>query len=270
MWSNWTRRAVTIMFGAALLGMEGGGARAQAARTAPAGPNQIRPRNHVEHDRATGATFSLATDASGNVVTLMAARDFLLEKAIDSAGNTTIRLSQGRDSVMIAISQSGYSVRRGKRSARFDPRAPQEADIDAIRSVLLGSPAVRTFRRLSSAFENRDEDDHGPLVLSALVDGAIVQMLDGDPGATERLAKRITRKQRATLRAAGAPDDFRDCVALYEQSLLYSYNLFRTCYEAADDQPWYNRPWLRTLCDWEFLARSEQYIFQLAACMFPL
>jgi hypothetical protein len=270
MWNHWTRRAVTIMAGVALLGMEGAGARAQDARTPSSGRNQLRPQGHVEQDQATGATFALAADASGNMVTLMTARDFLLEKAVDPSGSTTIRLTQGRDSVTIAMSQSGYAVQRGTRSARFDPRAPQEADLDAIRSVLLGSPAVRTFRRLSSSFENREEDDYGPLVLSALVDGAIVQMLDGDSGALERMAKRVTKKQRATLRQAGRPGDFRDCVVLYEQSLLYSYNIFKVCYETAQNNPWYISSWSKTVCDWEFLIRAEQYLFQFTACLFPL
>ena len=47
----------------------------------------------------------------------------------------------------------------------------------------VGTAAVRTFRRLGAALENRDEsDDEGPLFLSALIDGSIVQMLDGDSG----------------------------------------------------------------------------------------
>jgi hypothetical protein len=106
---------------------------------------------------------------------------------------------QGKDVVSIAMNHGGYSVARGRKTARLDSQSGQE-DLDAVRAVLLGSQAVRTFRRLSASLENRDDDDAGPLLLSTLVDGAIVQMLDGDSGATGRIGKRITRKQRAGLR----------------------------------------------------------------------
>ena len=62
--------------------------------------------------------------------------------------------------------------------------------------------------------------------MSALVDGAIVQLLDGDDEAPRRLAKRITRKQRAGLRAVKATratGAFNDCIGNYEVALLRAY-----------------------------------------------
>ena len=97
--------------------------------------------------------------------------------------------------------------------------------------MLTGSEAVRSFKRLVAALEQRDEsEEDGPLALSALVDGAIVHLLDGAVDAPLRIAKRITRKQRASLRvvnAARAPAPYYDCVGGYQIALVTAYGQFR-------------------------------------------
>ena len=158
-----------------------------------------------EHDRATNTSFTATTDAAGNAVLTLHGGDFTLEKVVAHTGDATLRLSQGKDVVTIAISQSGFQVARGQKTLRVDPRSDWQDKADSVRSILVGSQAVRSFKRLVSALEQRDEsEDDGPLALSAMVDGAIVQLLDGDPDAARRLAKRITRKQRAALRVVKA------------------------------------------------------------------
>jgi hypothetical protein len=263
-------RTVTLAMLVAGMASEGGQTLAQDGRN-NLGQDRRQSARHTETDQVTGARLSLAVNQAGHVVTSVSLPDFLVEKVVDAVGHATLRISQGRDTVTVALSQSGYSIKRGNRSASFDPRNPREADVDRIRSVLLGSQAIRAFRRLTAQLENSD-DDQSLLVMSTLVDGALVQMLDGDPGATQRIAKRLTRKQRATLRpiAAAPGRPYRDCILLYELSLVYSFDTFEECLETAYNNSWYISSWARTLCEWEFLIRSQQYIYQFGSCVaFP-
>ena len=141
--------------------------------------------------------------------------------------------------------------------------------MDAIRALLLGSPAVRTFRRLTASLESRDNDDEeGPLFLSTLVDGAIVGMLDGDSGATARIGKRITRKHRSSLRQVLLrPENlYADCLLNYEMSLIEAWDLLYVCTETVFSAPWYFWYGAESLCEVEFLIRSQQYIYQFMGC----
>jgi len=235
--------------------------------------NGQRGRTYQEHDAATKATFTATADAAGNALLTLKGGDFVLEKVVAHTGDATLRLSQGKDVVTIAISQSGYQVARGQRMARVDPRSDKDDKADAVRSVLLGSQAVRSFRRLVASLEERESEEDGPLALSTLVDGAIVQLLDGDAEAPRRIAKRLTRQQRAGLRvvkARRAPDTFIDCIGVYQFSLLTAYGQYESCFLEAQEYSWYSRNFVMTLCEWEWAIRSQQYVFQFVGCfMFP-
>jgi hypothetical protein len=232
---------------------------------------QQRPGQKI-HDNWSNADYTASMDANGNAVLTVKAADFLLEKAVDASGNFTLRLTQGKDTVTIVSNPAGYLVSHGKRTARFDPRvaAGQTEARDAVRAVLLGSQAVRSFRRLSVVLENRAEGEYeSPVMLSALADGAIVQMLDGDPGAVPRIAKRMVRAQRARLQAVKlrADDTLKDCVGMYERALLEAWNQFTQCMEWASDISMYFQDWAQGFCYWEWIARSQQYIYQFISCM---
>lgn len=228
---------------------------------------------HQEYDPATDTMFSSTTDSAGNAVLGVKVGDFVLEKVLAASGDMTLRLAQGKDAVTIAVNQSGYQVARGKRSARFDPRSSRADQLDAIRTLLLGSKAVRTFRRLTAALEDRDEQqEDGPLVLSALVDGAIVHMLDGDSGAPKRIAKRITRKRRVGIQLASAGPHvmFRDCIGMYEVSLVYAWDQYFSCWIEAQDYSWWWRDFIEGACEFEWLIRTQQYLWQFTGCLaFP-
>jgi hypothetical protein len=265
---RWTTRGIAILFGAFVLAANGQPAAAQQRDNGNNGPQGQRA-THEEHDAVTNTNFSSALDAQGNARFTVKVDDFTLEKGVASTGDTTIRLIQGKDVVSIAMNHGGYVVSRGKKTARLDSQSGKQEDADAVRAVLLGSPAVRTFRRLSTSFENRDDaDKEGPLFLSTLVDGAIVQMLDGDPGAAERVGKRITRKQRAGLRQAGlrVGSTFTDCVLVYEMSLMEAWDQFYQCTEGALNRAWYAWWGDETFCELEFFLRSQQYIYQFLSC----
>ena len=237
-----------------------------------AGGNQdaSRRRTYEEHDRATRASFTATTDAAGNAVLTLRGGDFVLEKVVAHTGDATLRLTQGKDVVTIAISQSGFHVARGGRAVRVDPRAVTQDKLDAVRLVLVGSQAVRSFKRLTAALEERDEsEEDGPLAMSALVDGAVVQLLDGDPDAPRRVAKRLTRKHRASLRvvkAGRAPGVFIDCIGVYQVALLTSYSQFEKCAIESTDYSWWSRDLVFQLCSWEWAIRSQQYIWQFIGC----
>ena len=231
-------------------------------------------RVYQEYDRATNTTFTATSDAAGNAVLTLKGGDFVLEKVVAHTGDATLRLSQGKDVVTIAISQNGFQIGRGGRTLRLDPRADRENKLDGVRSMLTGSLAVRSFKGLVGALEQRDEhEEDGPLALSALVDGAVVHMLDGDVDAPRRIAKRITRKQRAGLKlvsAKKAPAGFNDCIGMYQVSLLYAWGQFEDCYIESTSYSWWARRTIFWLCEWEWVIRSQQYLWQFIGCfMFP-
>jgi len=230
---------------------------------------------YQEHDALTDATFAVTTDANGNAVFAVRGGDFALDKVVSPTGDATLRLTQGKDVVSIAIGQSGFQVGRGRRTVRVDPKTDKGEGFDAARALLLGSPSVRSFKRLAAALENRDEsEEDGALAIVALIDGAIVQLLDGDVDAPKRIAQRITRKQRAAFRPASAkraPDTFRDCVGIYEVSLVDAYHRYETCWIESIDYSWWTRSWVLKLCEWEWALSSQQYIWQFVGCfMLPI
>ena len=209
-------------------------------------------RGYQEHDRATDTTFTATTDAGGNAVVTLKGGDFSLEKAVSPTGDATLRLTQDKDVVTIAINQAGFQVGRGRKTLRFDPRTDKGEGLDAVRALLLGSRAVRSFKRLAASLEDRDEsEEDGALAVGALVDGAIVQLLDGDLDAPKRIAKRITRKHRATIRtikAGRAPGMFVDCVGLYESLAARLVEQVRRVLSGVDRVPLVaQRPGLQSL-----------------------
>jgi hypothetical protein len=236
--------------------------------------NGPQRRTYQEHDAATKTTFTATSDHAGNAVLTLKGGDFVLEKVVAHTGDATLRLSQGRDAVTIAISQSGLHVARGQKTVRVDWRSDKEDKTDAVRAVLLGSEAVRSFKRLVAELEHRDEsEEDGALALSALVDGAVVHLVDGDSDAPLRIAKRITRKQRAALRfvsAKRAPGVYIDCIGGYQVALMSAWGQFQSCAIESTEYNWWSRDLIYQLCSWEWAIRSYQYIWQFIGCfMFP-
>lgn len=240
---------------------------ALAAGQGNGNPDGQGRRKYQEYDGGTRTSFTATTDASGNAVLTLKGGDFVLEKAVAHTGDATLRLSQGKDVVTIAISHGGFQIARGQKALRFDPRSDNHDRLDAVRSLLLGSQPVRSFKRLVAALEERDEtEEDGPLALSALVDGAIVQLLDGDADAPRRIAKRITRKHRASLRVVKAPGMFVDCIGLYQVALMTAYGQFESCAIESTGYSWWSRDLVYQLCSWEWAIRSQQYIWQFIGC----
>ena len=236
--------------------------------------NGQRGRAYQEHDAATRTTFTATTDAAGNAVLTLTGGDFVLEKVVAHTGDATLRLSQGKDVVTIALSQIGFQVARGQKAVRVDPRSDKEDKIDAVRSVLLGSQAVRSFKRLVASLEDRDEGEvDGPLALSALVDGASSSCSTVTPkrhGASPNGSRESSAQGFGTVKARRAPATFVDCIGSYEFALMSAISQYETCYVDATGYHWWNRNLVYKLCDWEWAIRSQQYVWQFIGCfMFP-
>jgi hypothetical protein len=60
---------------------------------------------------------------------------------------------------------------------------------------------------------------------------------------------------------------FRDCIGLYQVSLVDAYGRFETCWVEAMDTYWWSRSYLAKLCEWEWAIRSQQYIWQFVSCL---
>ena len=166
---RWTTHAIAVTLGLFVLAANTEPAAAQQRDNGGKG-GQGRRATHEEHDRVTNAAFSATVDEQGNAVVTAKVDDFILEKAVASTGDTTIRLMRGKDIVSIAMNHGGYAVARGRKTARFDPQSGKQEDMDAIRAVLLGSPAVRKPREIRAGSLKTVEIWSNPgLLLLALV-----------------------------------------------------------------------------------------------------
>lgn len=263
---RWTKFGLALSAGLFTIAASIQPASAQSRQDAA----QAKGRSHEERDQATGAVLTVGTDDQGNAKLTLTVNELHVEKSLAANGDVTLRLSEGSDVVTVGLSGTGYLVERGNRRARFDPQNGTIENLDEVKRVLIGSRAVRSFRMLTAAFEARDEaDEDTPLVMGALVDGAMVQLLDGDSGAPSRIAKRLTRTLRARLKPAKLmPGDlvFNDCVLRYEMGVLDAWSLLSQCQDTAWTMPWYSW-WLgESFCELEWFLRSQQYIYQFMSC----
>jgi hypothetical protein len=264
---RWTKFGLALFVGLLTIA---GAIEPAAAQSPPDGRPQKGRAPYRESDQATGAVLAAAPDDQGNARFVLTVNELRVEKTLATNGDTTLRLVEGADVVTISMNSAGYAVERGNRRARFDPQGATTEDLDAVRAVLLGSRAVRSFRMLTAAFEARDEGDQDtPLVLATLVDGAIVQLLDGDSGAPSRIAKRMTRKLRTRLKPAKLMPGslfFDDCVLRYEMGVLDAWSLLSQCQDSAWSMPWYSWWLAESFCELEWFLRSQQYIYQFMSC----
>src|SRR4051812_4285776 len=104
---HWTTKAVAIPLGMFVL----------AANIGPAAAQQ-RPARE-ERDAVTNTVFSATMDEQGNARLTAAVADFTLEKVVAPTGDATIRMTQGKDVVSVALNHGEYVVSRGKKTAHL-------------------------------------------------------------------------------------------------------------------------------------------------------
>ncbi len=226
---------------------------------------------YQEHDRATNTSFTATTDAAGNAVLTLKGGDFMLEKVVAHTGDATLRLSQGKDVVTIALSQSGFQVAQraevgSRRPALRQTGQARQRPLDAHR--LAGRPLVQAagLRHWNSATRAKTMV-RWRSARSSMAPSSSCSMAIRD--APRRLAKRITRKQRAAVRVVSAkrmPGVMVDCIGLYEVALMTAYNQFESCAIESKDYSWWSRDLVYQLCSWEWAIRSQQYIWQFIGC----
>lgn len=255
-----TPRRLFILLGVLLLG----GAPARAEPGAGPPPADVQEIGQPHYDRPLGATFRTGVAEDGSAWVGVQTAGLSFDKRVTAAGHTTIALDYRQDHVDVEMTDRRITVTRGTRSASLSRAGDDLAESMELRRLLLGSEAVRAFRAFTAALEQREGSDTS-VAVSAMLDGALVSVLDGDQTAVERFARRVSRLSRATLRqAAFATGQFTDCVSEYERAILRAYSLLGSCYA----QPTWLRYFLNyPFCSFEYLLRAEQYIFQFISCM---
>jgi hypothetical protein len=238
-------------------------------RSAQAATGAVAPQPRTiamqEYDRALNATFSMGAAPDGSAWTEVQAGELTVDKWVSAAGQAVLTLRYRNDKVSFRLTADGYSISRGRRSARLTRDDRNEDRRTTVRELMLGSPAVRAFRALTTALERHEGDTSGAEI-STILDGALVAMLDGDDGAVDRLGRRATRRARANIRPASVAAQFTDCVGNYERALLFAMQDYEACMTTAFDIWWWS-PIYTPLCSLEFFGRSQQYIYQFITCL---
>jgi hypothetical protein len=231
---------------------------------APKGEPGIRLIGQPQYDEVLDAMFSLGMAPDGSAWTQLVSGDLKVEKWATAAGEATLVLNYLKDRVTFTLRDGTYTVSRGKRSVSLSASDQNDDRYSAVRMLLVGSPAVRAFRAFTAAMEHRTGEDTG-VMISMMVDGALVGVLDGDVGAIERVARRLARRARPGVRQAqGAmPVQFTDCVTAYELAVLAAWNAYVGCLNYSFWQYLFFAP----VCALEWGFRSQQYAFQYISCM---
>jgi len=239
----------------------GGAARVSTSSLPPRAP-QSRFDGHL------GVMFSTQLDGQGRAVTRVDGDGLTVVKTATAFGDTEIAIAFKKDRVVVALGPDGIRVERGRARASLNPRSLTEADLARVERVLRGSQAVRAFKQLTAQIEFGEGPDDG-FTLGALVDGAVVRILDGEVGVVHRLGNRLKARRHVRVReaslVAGAPQ-FEDCLQEYELTVDGYWDVFMSCVADAGDASWYLRSALAAACELEWAIRAETAAFQFAAC----
>jgi len=234
----------------------------RAFRAAVSGAPQSRYDGHL------GVMFSAHVDAEGRGVTRIDGDGLTVVKTMTAFGEAEILVSFKKDRVVFALGPDGISVRRGTEQAKLNPKSLTEADLARAERVIRGSQAIRAFKQLTAQIEFTEGPDDF-FTLGALVDGALVRILDGEVGVVHRLGNRLEARQRARVRQASfaaVTPQFQDCVGMWEATLMYNWKTFTGCVDDAGDAAWYLRTPLAAGCEIEWVLRSQAASFQFFSC----
>lgn len=220
------------------------------------------------YDGHLGVMFSARLDADGRAVTRIDGDGLTVVKTATAFGEVELELSFKKDRVEVSLGLDRIRVRRGRAQATLNPKRLTEADLAGAERVIRGSQAIRAFKQLTAQIEFNEAEDDG-FTLGALVDGALVRILDGEVGVVHRLGHRLKARQRARVRQAScsvvAPQ-FDDCLGEYELTVDGHWDTFMGCIDDAGDAPWYLRGALAAGCEVEWVVRAETAAFQFISC----
>lgn len=197
------------------------------ATLTPTGSGATTRDPQVTFEPRTQTAFETRRTPDGSIELLAREGGLGVRKTVASDGRVTLELRLGRASTRLVASPEGIEVASGGETVAFDPRDATETTYEQVRLLLARSQPVRHFRRLAARLEATDADD--ATTIGVLVADAFVGMLDGDIGAPGRIARRLARKQRARIRAAGLSPN---CYLNYEREVVEAWSDLERCYES--------------------------------------
>ena len=216
----------------------------------------------THYDDKHGLAYELSYLADGGVQLSAQSPELEFRKTSYADGHLDLRLVSHDDTVVFAVNASGIQLTRGARTVTLGAGAT-ETDFDKARALIAGSRAVKRYRQLGAALEAANDDS--ATAHSTLMGAAIVGLIDGDPGAPTRIAKRLGGKKTAGLRKAGMAVD---CYASYENFTYNAWVDYESCMDLAD---WWNYSLVSHACTFRWVIRVEGYWFQYISCSsFPL
>lgn len=220
------------------------------------------------YDGRLGVMFSARLDADGRAVTRIDGDGLTVVKTATAFGEVEIVVSFSEDRVELSLGPNAIRVRRGPAQATLNPKRLTEADLAGAERVIRGSRAIRAFKQLTAQIEFTDAPDDG-FTLGALVDGALVRILDGEVGVVHRLGHRLRAQRRARVRPASLSavrSQFPDCWGEYELTVDGHMDTFIECVDDAGDASWYLQSLLAAGCEFDWVMRAETAAFQYLAC----
>jgi len=160
-----------------------------------------------------GLTVAVSSTADGGLLLSATAGDLSFRKVVYADGHYQAQIEQARDRVAIAGSEGRITVTYGSKSLTLSADQDEQQP-SRVRALLVSSPALRLFRRLTAELEA--SGDTSPEVLGLRVTGAVVSQIDGDDGAVRRLGRELRMKfsagfKKARLRAS-CYDAYQDLV----------------------------------------------------------
>ena len=179
------------------------------------------------HHRSPEISFTLTRDRGS--VRLAAAGAFSMQKTVMPDGSTDATVECSGDVVSIAATHVAVVVTRGNRSVTVNVNGGHDAQLDRVRSLLLGSPAARAVRTLATVLEESAVD--APERTGMRLTGALLAQIDGDEGAVRRMSRELqARYARSVRRPIGARPGTP--VDAYQAGVIKAAADLETCLES--------------------------------------
>lgn len=251
-----------VGIGVGVLGL----AVAGAAVAAPM-DRTVRPVRLVQDLPELGLSADVTIEADGALAVTATAGDLAVRKQVYADGRFVVRIAtRGEDRLLISGAANGLRVAYGGEAA-VELGANGEGDHDGkarrVRGWLARSEAVQRFRQINEALEQQEA--LSAEALSLRVTGALLSELLGDPGASQRLSRSITRKLGLRLRKVQAGHT-TSCWDTYQRLVVSAANSLESCLKSFAV---YNP--LRQVCAFVWTLQVESAWFQFLSCSsFPV
>jgi hypothetical protein len=231
----------------------GGGTAVAGSASTP--PSLTRVSRMTAGRADLGLTVTVSTAQDDGLVVSATAGELSFRKTVYPDGRFQAQIEQGRDRVALAGSEGRLTVTYGSRSLTLS--ADQDAQQSGrVRELLVSSPALRLFRRLTAELEA--SGDTSPEILGLRLTGALVGEIDGDDGAVRRLSRELMTKfgghtRKVRVRAS--------CYDSYQALVLQaSYQLEQCLGQFGLFNP------MRQLCPFVWTLQVESAWFSFLGC----